>query len=139
MSQARFIAIAIYLSGLVVLPSLGLWIKPPRPAPGELLRLLPLVFLVVAVTEYGLSLFLEARLLSVRIRPKQSQSPPFAAAIVSAAMGASIAIYGFVLGLLGAPGWAPVFYLASLIHGVHLMVRWPNLERAAEQQSGGSE
>lgn len=135
MVQARWIAVTMYTGVLLVLPTVGVLVKPPAPVPEAALRLLAALLGLVAVGEYLASLLVAARLTS-----GSGASRPvgaLAAGIISAAMGASIAVYGFVLGLLGAPGWAPVFYVLCLVHGVHLAIRWPELERAAEQGAPG--
>jgi hypothetical protein len=54
-------------------------------------------------------------------------------AVVTAAFGASLAVYGLIVTLLGAPAWGGVLYVLCAVHGLHLMMRWPNYAAAAEQ------
>lgn len=133
-AQTRWIVISIYASCLVMLPITAQLVRVKTALPSETLRLLPISLLVVAIFEYGLSLYLERRALAGGLFHGRSDSRPAAAAIVTASIGGGIAVYGFALAILGAPGWSPVFYLLSLVHGLHLAMRWPDYEQVAERE-----
>jgi len=132
LATARLVVLLIYVVCLIVFPPLGRLLGSQARMPPDGLRLLSLVLTVVAVAEYGSSLFLEQNLLSGRSSAAGSPSPA-AAAIIVASLGASIAIYGFVLALLGAARWSMFFYALALLHGLHLGLRWYRYERAARE------
>lgn len=124
---ARWIALAIYLTGLVVYPVIGMLVKVNEKASPETLRILPLVFLGLAVVSYVVSLVVESLILG-QARAKGNAASAASAAIVTSAFGESIAILGLILALLGAGAWSVVLYALCAAHGLHLMVRWPNFE-----------
>jgi hypothetical protein len=134
LSTARWIAIAIYFSGLVVYPIIGAMVKATPTLPVEAMRMLPLVLLGAATVGYVLSLIFEGMILA---HAKKANNPSGAAnaVIVSAAFGETLAIGGLVLTLLGAGSWGIVLYALCFIHGVHLAIRWPKFEEVAGGES----
>ena len=124
LSTARWIALAMYFTGLVVYPIVGAVVKLPPPAPPEVRRVLPMVFLIAGVMFYVASLVVERVMLA---QARKSDSPLGAgnAAIVVAAFGEIPALFGLILTLLGAGRWSVVLYGLCFVHGVHLVLRWP--------------
>ncbi|MFB3882661.1 MAG: hypothetical protein ACE149_15450 [Armatimonadota bacterium] len=131
LGTARLIATLMYVGPLVAFPWIGRFVKVGEPLGPNSLPVLGAVLLVVGIVDYGLSLFLEAKLLG-----QASERGPqgvVAAAVVTAAFGASLAVYGLVLTILGAAVWGSVLYVLCAVHGLHLMVRWPSYAAAAER------
>lgn len=130
LDRVRWIVILIYTSCLVLFPLVGRLIPVQPIIPPEVGRLLPRVLLLLAISEYGISLFLERLGLTQAARARGGLGAA-TAAIVAAAFGASFAVYGLVLTLLGQAAWSALFYLLCLIHGLHLAMRWARYEQAA--------
>ena len=131
LDTARWIAIAMYLSGLVIYPVIGVSVKPMTNVDPEVLRLLGPLFLVVAVVDYIVSLLLE-RILLARARGRAGgAAAAFTTVLIVSACGESLALFGLVIHLLGAPNWALALYSLCAVHGLHLMIRWPEYEAAA--------
>jgi hypothetical protein len=123
----------MYVGPLVVFPYIGRYVEPGVTLDAEMLRVLGLVLGVVGLADYGVSLWLE-RLMLRRAREAGEAAGKTVAstAIIVAALGVSLAVYGLVLTLLGAPGWGTAFYVLCAAHGLHLLLRWPRYESAAE-------
>ena len=135
LARAQLVATLIYVVPLVVFPMVGRMVKVNATLDAEGLRVLALALGVAGVADYGISLFLEQRMLAragAEAEAEGSQNPVMIAALVVASMGASLAVYGLVLTLLGAPGWGAALYVLCAAHGLHLMIRWPRYARAAE-------
>lgn len=131
--RAQLVATLIYVVPLVVFPMVGRMVKVSATVDAETLRVLALALGVVGVADYGISLFLEQRMLArARRSGTTAASAVFSTAAVVASFGASLAVYGLVLTLLGAPGWGAALYVLCAVHGLHLMIRWPRYARAAE-------
>lgn len=128
LSTARWIALALYVTGLVTYPIVGALVKTTPTLAAEVMRVLPVMLLGVGVADYLLSLVLEGMMLA-QARKTGNPSGAANAVILTAAMGESLAVFGLVLALLGMGSWAVVLYALCFIHGVHLAVRWPNIER----------
>jgi len=79
-----------------------------------------------------ISLLVERRLLA-QARDAGAPQSVVTAAVVTAAFGASLAVYGLVVTVLGAPAWGAAFYVLCAVHGLHLMIRWPSYAQAVEQ------
>jgi hypothetical protein len=131
LGTARLIATMMYVGPLVAFPWIGRLVKVGASLDPKVLPVLAAALLVVGIVDYGASLFVEAKLLA-QARGRGSQGL-IAAATVTAAFGASLAVYGLVLTLLGARTWGSVLYVLCAVHGLHLIVRWPNYTQAAEQ------
>ena len=125
---ARWIVTLMYIGPLVVFQFVGRAVRPSPSLDPQTLGILAAVLAVVGLTDYGLSLFLERWFLG-RPRAGGSAAPVVSAAFVVSALGVSLAAYGLVLTLLGAPRWGAMFYIACALHGFHLMLRWPRYER----------
>jgi F0F1-type ATP synthase membrane subunit c/vacuolar-type H+-ATPase subunit K len=134
LTSARWIVLTIYLSGLVIYPTVGALAGARQGAPPEVPKILPLALLGVSMASYVVSLVVE-RILITQAKSRGSETGAASAAIVTAAFGESFAIYGLVLTFAGAGNWAPLFYVLCLLHGVHLLVRWPSLEAAVSGDS----
>jgi hypothetical protein len=130
LATARWIVIAMYFAAVVVYPAIGAMVKTTQLVPDGTLRLLPTLFLVMAGVDYVISLVLEASLLT-QARRERNPTGAVTAAILTGSFGCSFGVFGLILGLLGARAWSMPFYALSLVHGVHLMIRWPSLERVA--------
>ena len=134
LGTARLLATLIYVVPLVVFPIVGRMVKVAVLRDPEALRVLAAVLGVAAVVDYGISLFLEKKMLaSARGGGAGAGNTVVTAAVVVAAFGASLAVYGLVLTILGAPGWGAVMYILCATHGLHLIIRWPRYERAIEE------
>lgn len=131
LSTARWVVLAAYLAGLVIYPLVGVLVKPVVSLPPELLRLLSMILLCAAVTLYIVSLIVEAMILA-RARRAENSGGAATAAVITGAFGESIALFGLVLALLGAGSWGALLYGLCFVHGVHLMIRWPNLEAVTD-------
>jgi len=135
LATARCIATLLYVLPLILFPIIGRMVKLQAVPKPEVLRLLGVALLVVGLADYAVSLFLEQKMLAQAARaPRPAPTQVLTAAIVVASFGASLAIYGLVITLLGAPGWGAVLYVICAVHGLHLMVRWPRYERAVERE-----
>ncbi len=133
LARAQLVATLIYVVPLVVFPMVGRMVKVSATVDGESLRVLALALGVVGAADYGISLFLEQRMLARgRTGGTTAASAVFSTAVVVASFGASLAVYGLVLTLVGAPGWGAALYVLCAAHGLHLMIRWPRYARAAE-------
>jgi len=133
LATARLIAIAVYLVGLVVYPLVGLLAKVKAGVSAETLALLGPAMLGAGVAVYVASLVVERVLLTAGRRGLATRRPVkvMSAAVVTAAFGESLAIFGLVISLLGAKGWGGLLYLLCLVHGIHLRMRWPSYEAVA--------
>lgn len=133
LASARWIATLMYIVSLVVFQFVGRVVDSPVRLDSATLTVLAYVLLTVGIADYGLSLFLEKKLLATARSGKgDSSNSVVSAALIVSALGVSLAVYGLVLTLLGAPAWGAVFYVLCALHGLHLMVRWPAYVRAAE-------
>ncbi len=133
LGRAQFVATLIYVVPLVVFPMVGRLVKTKPAMDAESVGILAIALLAVSVADYGISLFLEQRMLArARSSGTTAASAVFSTAAVVASFGASLAVYGLVLTLLGAPGWGAALYVLCAVHGLHLMIRWPRYARAAE-------
>jgi len=138
LSTARWIALTMYFTGLVTYPLVGVLVKLPPPASPDLLRVLPMILLAVGVADYIASLVIEGIVLAQAKRTK-NPSGAATAAIITAACGESLAVFGLVLTFLGAGNWGMPLYALCFVHGVHLMIRWPGFERVASGETYDSE
>ena len=132
LAKARWIATLLYVIPLVVFPILGRMVKLQAALQPEVLRLLGLVLLVVGILDYAISLFFERKMLA-QAAGERAPARVLGAAIVVGATGASLAGYGLIITLLGAPGWGAALYVMCAAHGLHLMLRWPRYAQAAKQ------
>jgi len=131
LDTARWLAVAMYLAGLVIYPVIGVSVKPMGEVDPEVLRLLGPLFLVVAVADYAVSLVLE-RIMLARARARAGgAAAAFTTVLIVSACGESLAVFGLVIHLLGSPNWALALYSLCAVHGLHLMMRWPEYEAAA--------
>jgi hypothetical protein len=134
LATARWIATLMYVVALVAFQLVGRLVAVPVELDATTIKLLAYVLLVVGITDYGLSLFLEGKLLArARAGGVQVASAVVSAALIVSALGVSLAVYGLVLTLLGSPTWGALFYMLCAIHGLHLIIRWPSYASAAEQ------
>jgi len=131
LDTARRIAIAMYLTGLVVYPVIGVSVKPMTSVDPEVLRLLGPLFLAVAVADYIVSLLLERIMLARARATAGGAATAFTTVLIVSACGESLALFGLVIHLLGAPDWALALYSLCALHGLHLMTRWPQYDTAA--------
>jgi len=130
LSTARWIALAMYFTGLVTYPFVGAFVKTTPSLPAEAMRVLPMILLVAGVADYIASLVIEGMVL---VQAKRTKNPKAVAtaAIITAACGEGLAVFGLVLTFLGAGSWGVALYALCFVHGVHLMIRWPNFEQVA--------
>jgi fatty acid desaturase len=137
LTTVRWIAVAIYLCHLIAFQFAARMVKTQSPRDPEMLRLLLIMLVVVAVVDYGVSLWLERKQLAFARSSggERGKAAVSSAAIVVAALGASLAVYGMVLAVLGAPVWGYALFVLCLVYGMHLMIRWSNYERAAEGEA----
>ena len=126
---ARVIVIAVYATSLVVYPAIGATVKLQTVLAPHTGQLLGIILLSLGAVEYGLSLWLEQRLLA-RAAAQGNPQAAVTAAIVVAAIGETMAIFGLALALLGVNAWALALYALCLLHGIHLALRWPDYEQA---------
>jgi hypothetical protein len=138
LSTARWIALVMYFAGLVTYPFVGAFVRTTPSLPADLMRVLPLILLGAGVVDYVFSLIIESMILA-QARKAGNPNGAATAAIVSASFGEGLAIFGFILTLGGAANWGVVLYALCLLHGVHLMLRWPNFERVASGETYESE
>lgn len=130
LAGARWIAVGIYAAVLVIFPLVGRHVRLEASLDPAASRILLAALGMVAIADYALSLFLEERMLSGGGSGRRA--PPATTALVVASVGASLAAYGLVASLLIGQGSGFPFYALALVHWVHLMLRWPSYERAAE-------
>jgi hypothetical protein len=134
LATARWIATLMYVLPLVGFQLLGRAIAAPVELAEATMTVLVYVLLAVGIVDYGLSLFLERKLLGkAHSGGADASSAVVSAALIVSALGVSLAVYGLVLTLLGAPAWGAVFYVLCAIHGLHLIIRWTDYARAAER------
>ncbi len=138
LSTARWIALAMYFTGLVTYPFVGAFVKTTPSLPAEAMRVLPMILLGAGVVDYVFSLFIEGMMLA---QAKKSGNPTGVAnaVVLSACFGESLAVFGLILTFLGAGSWGVALYALCFVHGVHLMVRWPNFARVASGETYDSE
>lgn len=138
LATARLVVIVVYAVGLVVYPLVGLLARVKAGVSSETLAVLGPVMLGVGVADYVASLVMERALLTAAGKAPVAQRPArlMTAAIVTAALGESVALFGLVVSLYGARGWGGLLYLLCLVHGLHLRMRWSQYESAA---AGGTE
>jgi len=117
----------IYLVGIgsVVALRYAPFVKQASSVPSSALQVLAPVLALVALADYGASLWMER---FMRARGPQQQA---AIPVVTAAFGVAIAIYGMIVWLLGAsPGWFWFFVGLAAVHWFHSAVRWQNVQPA---------
>ena len=123
----------MYVVPLVIFQLAGRVVDSPVRLDSTTLTVLAYVLLAVGIADYGLSLFLEKKLLTKAGSGAGGASDSVvSAALIVSALGVSLAVYGLVLTLLGTRAWGAVFYVLCSLHGLHLMLRWPEYVRAAE-------
>ena len=132
LGTARMIATLLYVAPLVIFPWIGRTAKVSASLDPKVLGILAPALLFVGVTDYVISLLVEGRLLA-QARDAGAPQSVVTAAVVTAAFGASLAVYGLIVRLLGAPAWGAIFYVLCAVHGLHLMIRWPSYAQAVEQ------
>ena len=134
LGTARLIAALLYAVPLVVFPMVGKAIQGSAGVDADTLPALAVMLWLVGIVDYGVSLFLEGKMLrQARALGGQSgRSSVATALILVSAFGASLAVYGLVLTFLGAPSYGAMFYILCAVHGLHLVIRWPRYARAAE-------
>lgn|GEM_PF-3301743 len=133
LATARWIATLMYVVPLVVFQFVGKAVELEMELEPDVLKILFGVLVVVGIVDYGVSLGIE-RFLLAKARANQANRPEpvVTAALVVSALGVSLAVYGLVLTLMGAPAWGAAFYVLCAGHGLHLMLRWPAYVAAAE-------
>jgi hypothetical protein len=131
LATARAIVTLLYVIPLVIFPFVPRLVGPEVSVGADALRVLAPALIVVGVMDYAISLFLEQKMLT-QARVSRQHNQVATAAIVVAALGASLAVYGLVLTLLGAASWGAVLYVLCAAHGLHLIVRWPRYARATQ-------
>ena len=132
LGTARLIAALLYTVPLVVFPMVGKAIQGSDGVDADTLPVVVVAFGLVGIADYGVSLFLEGKLLrqARALGGPSGRSSVVTAVIVVSAFGASLAVYGLVLTFLGAPGYGGMFYVLCAVHGLHLLIRWPRYGRA---------
>lgn len=131
LGTARLMAALLYAVPLVVFPMVGKAIQGSGGVDADTLAMLVVVLGLVGIVDYGVSLFLEAKLLKrARLAGPSGRNSVVTAVILVSAFGASLAVYGLVLTFLGAPSYGAMFYVLCAVHGLHLLIRWPRYERA---------
>jgi heme/copper-type cytochrome/quinol oxidase subunit 3 len=134
LATARWMATLMYVVALVVFQLAGRLAPAPVELDASTMTVLAYALLAVGIMDYGLSLFLEKKLLAkAQSGGADASGAVVSAALIVSALGVSLAVYGLVLTLLGAPTWGAVFYMLCAVHGLHLIIRWPDYARAAEQ------
>jgi hypothetical protein len=140
LATAQWIVTLMYVVPLVVYPLVPRFVHPEVKLEATTLHALSYVLLLVSVVDYGVSLFVE-RLLLAKARPGAGSAgaltSPGSATVVTTALivgafGASLAVCGLVLTLLGARTWGAVLYVLCALHGLHLLTRWPAYVRVTE-------
>jgi hypothetical protein len=132
LGTARLIATLLYVAPLVIFPWVGRSARVSASLDPKVLGILVPALLFVGMTDYVISLLVEGRLLA-QARNAGAPQSVVTAAVVTAVFGASLAVYGLVVTVLGAPVWGGVFYVLCAVHGLHLMIRWPSYAQAVEQ------
>ncbi len=133
LAMARWIATIMYVVSLVVFQLVGRAVDSPVRLDATTLTGLAYVLLAVGIVDYCLSLFLEKKLLAkAHSGAGEASNSVVSAALIVSALGVSLAVYGLVLTLLGTPAWGALLYVLCALHGLHLMLRWPEYVRAAE-------
>jgi hypothetical protein len=135
LGTARIIALLMYLS-VPVYAVVGEVAKLQRVSHAP--SIVAWALFAVAIADYLLSLLFEAKLLSGQWTrqsapaspPRPSRSTPVAAAIIVSTFGVSIAIDGLVLRFLSFSTWPWYLYGLSILHGIHLQLRWDRYEEA---------
>ena len=131
LGTARLIAALLYAVPLVVFPMVGKAIQGSGAVDADTLPVLVVAFGLVGIVDYGVSLFLEAKLLKqARLAGPSGRPSVVTAVMLVSAFGASLAVYGLVLTFLGAASWGAMFYVLCAVHGLHLLMRWPRYGRA---------
>jgi len=138
LSTARWIALAMYFTGLVTYPFVGALAKTTPSVPADVLRVLPMILLGAGLADYIASLVIEGMILAQAKRTKNPKAVA-TAAIITAACGEGLAVFGLVLTFLGAGNWGVALYALCFVHGVHLMIRWPSFARVASGETYDSE
>jgi len=117
----NLVAHVVYATGIGLAFALRYALAPVARLPAKQVGLVAAVLTAVAAVDYGLSLWLERRLLT--------SATPSAAVVVCAGIGAGIALYGIVLWLLGAgTRWWAVLVGLAFVHWVHSFLRWSRRE-----------
>ena len=134
LGTARLIAALLYAVPLVVFPMVGKAIQGSGAVDADTLPVLVVAFGLVGIVDYAVSLFLEGKMLrqARAVGGQSGRSSVVTAVTLVSAFGASLAVYGLVLTFLGAPSYGGMFYVLCAVHGLHLLIRWPRYERAAE-------
>jgi len=148
LAGAQWIVTFMYVVPLVVFPFVPRFLRPELNIDATTLSILSGVLFAVALLDYGASLFIERVLLAkaqTAADPKQAgrasagahavMSPVLTAALVVGGFGASLAVYGLVLTVLGSRTWGAALYVLCCVHGFHLLTRWPKYVHAAEGAS----
>jgi len=131
LGTARLIAALLYAVPLVVFPMVGKAIQGSAGVDADTLPVLVVALGLVGIADYGVSLFLEGKLLKqARLAGPSGRPSVVTAVTLVSAFGASLAVYGLVLTFLGAPSYGGMCYVLCAVHGLHLLIRWPRYERA---------
>jgi len=126
---AALLAIMFYAVALLVWPPMGSLLLAKSGAFRQLdPKLFGPLLVGVGVVDYIASLFIEGHLLR-SARKSANPGGVVSAAIVTAAFGASLSIYGLLLCHVRFYSWT--LYGLCFLHGVHLLLRWPNYAEAA--------
>ena len=135
LGMARLIAALLYVVPLVVFPMVGKAIQGSGGVDAATLPMLAVMLWLVGVVDYGVSLFLEGKMLrqARALGGKSGRASVATALILVSAFGASLAVYGLLLTYLGSPSHGGMFYVLCAVHGLHLLIRWPRYERAVEE------
>jgi branched-subunit amino acid ABC-type transport system permease component len=115
----------IYLAGIggIVAVRYAGFLKQLRGTLSPDLQMLPGLLALAAVTDYGLSLWIERNMAAKQ--PARRAAIP----VVTAAFGVSIAVYGMIAWLLGATaGWFWFFAGVAAVHWFHSALRWQNVQ-----------
>ncbi len=132
LAAARWIATFMYFTALGVYPVIGSVVRVQQPVEEEVLQVLGPALLAAGVGAYSVSLFLERMLLAQAISRPDREAKAATTAVIVAAIGESLGVFGLVLALLGSQSWAWGLYALCAAHGLHLLVRVPRYNRAAE-------
>ena len=132
LAAARWIATFMYFTALGVYPVIGSVVSVQQPLEDEVLRVLGPALLAAGVGAYAVSLLLERLLLAQALSRPDREAKVATTAVIVAALGESLGVFGLVLALLGSSSWAWGLYALCAAHGLHLLVRVPRYNRAAE-------